>query len=222
MSRDTVGARRLKQPDRTQVTPQCLAGLLVPLRSSRSGLRRSPARRHNLKADALRRGREPRLPRQDGTSASATHLDGRHGSSWTSSADEADALIEGGLVPDLILPDHRSGMTSTDLARMLKEPKPTTPVLLNSGHQAERRTFRRFLIFDTRSRPGNLPCTRSILHSSSWRVRSSASLSRAVAIVFAPAVSGPSPRSSDHARPSRGTTDRSVRGSQFLLRAGSR
>ena len=58
--------------------------------------------------------------------------------------------------------------------------------------------------------------------SNSWRVRSSTSRSRAVAIVFAPAVSGPSPRSSDHARPSRGTTDRSVRGSQFLLRAGSR
>jgi hypothetical protein len=222
MSRDTVGARRLKQTDRTQVTPQCLGG--PPFLSTPAGRGSGGplARRHDLEADALRRGREPRLPRRDGTSAPATQPDGGHGSSWTSSADEADALIEGGLVPDLILPDHRSGMTSTDLARMLKEPKPTTPVLLNSGHQAERRTFRRFLIFDTRSRPGNLPCTRSILHSSSWRVRSSASRSRAVAIVLAPAVSGPSPRSSDHARPSRGTTDRSVRGSRFLLRAGSR
>lgn len=39
----------------------------------------------------------------------------------TSSAEEAHALIEGGLVPDIILTGHISGMTSTDLARVLKE-----------------------------------------------------------------------------------------------------
>ena len=39
----------------------------------------------------------------------------------TSSAEEAHALIEGGLVPDFILTDHISGMTSTDLARVQKE-----------------------------------------------------------------------------------------------------
>jgi hypothetical protein len=122
MSRDTVGARRLKQTDRTQVTPQCLGG--PPFLSAPAGWGSGspPARRHNLKADALRRGREPRLPRQDRTSAPATQLDGGHGSSWASSADEADALIEGGFVPDSILLAHRSGMTSADLARMLKEP----------------------------------------------------------------------------------------------------
>jgi hypothetical protein len=39
----------------------------------------------------------------------------------TSSANEAHALIEGALVPNFILTDHLSGMTSTDLARVLKE-----------------------------------------------------------------------------------------------------
>lgn len=34
---------------------------------------------------------------------------------------EAHALIKGGLVPDFILTDHISGMTSTDLAWVLKE-----------------------------------------------------------------------------------------------------
>ena len=122
MSRDTVGARRLKQADRTQVTPQCLGGPPFLSAPAGRGSRGPLARRNDLKADALRRGREPRLPRQDGTSALATQLDGGHGSSWTSSADEANALIEGGLVPDFILLAHRSGMTSTDLTRMLKEP----------------------------------------------------------------------------------------------------
>jgi CheY-like chemotaxis protein len=61
----------------------------------------------------------------------------------TSSAPVAHALIVGGLVPDVILTDHLlPGMTSTDLAWVLKEQSPTMPVLLNSGHQAERRTFR--------------------------------------------------------------------------------
>jgi hypothetical protein len=39
----------------------------------------------------------------------------------TSSVEEAHAPIEGGLVPDFILTDHISGITSTDLARVLKE-----------------------------------------------------------------------------------------------------
>ena len=39
----------------------------------------------------------------------------------TSPAEEVHALIEGGFVPDVILTDHISGMTSTDLARVLKE-----------------------------------------------------------------------------------------------------
>ena len=46
--------------------------------------------------------------------------------------------------------------------------------------------------------------------------------SRVAALVLAPVVSGPSPRSSDRVRPSRGTTDRSVRGSRSLPRADSR
>jgi hypothetical protein len=43
-----------------------------------------------------------------------------------------------GMDPDLVY----RGRTGTDLARVLKEQWPTTPVLLNSGHQAGRRTFR--------------------------------------------------------------------------------
>jgi hypothetical protein len=39
----------------------------------------------------------------------------------TSSAEEARALIEGGLVPDFIIADHISGMISTDLTWVLKE-----------------------------------------------------------------------------------------------------
>ena len=58
--------------------------------------------------------------------------------------------------------------------------------------------------------------------SSSWRGRSSARRSRRDALVLAPVVSGPSPRSSDRVRPSRGTRDRSVRGSRSLPRVGSR
>jgi len=42
-----------------------------------------------------------------------------------------------GMDPDLVY----RGRTGTDLARVLKEQWPTTPVLVNSGHQAERRTF---------------------------------------------------------------------------------
>jgi hypothetical protein len=39
----------------------------------------------------------------------------------TSSAEEAHALIEDGLVPDFILTDHISDRTSTDLPWLLKQ-----------------------------------------------------------------------------------------------------
>src|SRR5215218_4233765 len=58
--------------------------------------------------------------------------------------------------------------------------------------------------------------------SSSWRGRSSARRSRGDAFVLTSVVSGSSPRSSDRARPRRGTRDRSVPGSRSLPRAGSR
>ena len=52
----------------------------------------------------------------------------------TSSAKEALAPIEGGLVPDVVLTDHlMPGMTSTDLARVVKVRQPAMPVLLISG-----------------------------------------------------------------------------------------
>jgi CheY-like chemotaxis protein len=52
----------------------------------------------------------------------------------TSSAKEALALIEGGLVPDVVLTDHlMPGMTSTDLARVVKVRQPAMPVLRISG-----------------------------------------------------------------------------------------
>src|SRR5829696_9053172 len=57
--------------------------------------------------------------------------------------------------------------------------------------------------------------------SSFWRGRLSAPRSRGDALVLTPAVSGPSPRSNDRARPSRGTRDRLVPGSRSLPRAGS-
>ena len=53
--------------------------------------------------------------------------------------------------------------------------------------------------------------------SSFWRGRLFAPPSRGDARVLAPVVNGPSPRSSNHARPRRGTRDTSVRGSRPLL-----
>ena len=53
----------------------------------------------------------------------------------TSSAEEALALIEGGLSPDVVVTDHlMPGMTGTDLARLLKERRPGMPVLIISGY----------------------------------------------------------------------------------------
>jgi len=53
----------------------------------------------------------------------------------TSSAEEALALIEGGLEPDVVLTDHlMPGLTGTDLARLLKARRPAMPVLIISGY----------------------------------------------------------------------------------------
>jgi nitrogen-specific signal transduction histidine kinase/CheY-like chemotaxis protein len=53
----------------------------------------------------------------------------------TTSAEEALALIEGGLVPDVIITDHlMPGMTGTDLARAVKTKWPAMPVLVISGY----------------------------------------------------------------------------------------
>jgi CheY-like chemotaxis protein/two-component sensor histidine kinase len=53
----------------------------------------------------------------------------------TASAEEALALIEGGLVPDVVITDHlMPGMTGTDLAHVLKGRRPGMPVLIISGY----------------------------------------------------------------------------------------
>jgi CheY-like chemotaxis protein len=53
----------------------------------------------------------------------------------TASAKEALALIEGGLVPDVVITDHlMPGMTGTDLAHVLKGRRPGMPVLIISGY----------------------------------------------------------------------------------------
>ncbi|MFL5188188.1 MAG: response regulator [Microvirga sp.] len=53
----------------------------------------------------------------------------------TASAEEALTLIEGGLVPDVVITDHlMSGMTGTDLARAVRTKRPTMPVLVISGY----------------------------------------------------------------------------------------
>ncbi|WP_457092578.1 PAS domain-containing protein [Microvirga sp. P5_D2] len=53
----------------------------------------------------------------------------------TSSAEEALALIEGGLEPDVVITDHlMPGMTGTELAQMLKQARPRMPVLIISGY----------------------------------------------------------------------------------------
>lgn len=53
----------------------------------------------------------------------------------TDSGEEALALIEGGLVPNVVVTDHlMPGMTGVDLARRLKDKRPTLPVLIISGY----------------------------------------------------------------------------------------
>jgi PAS domain S-box-containing protein len=53
----------------------------------------------------------------------------------TASAEEALGLIEGGLVPDVVITDHlMPGMTGTDLAHVLKGRRPGIPVLIISGY----------------------------------------------------------------------------------------
>jgi CheY-like chemotaxis protein len=51
------------------------------------------------------------------------------------SAEEALALIDGGLAPDVLITDHlMPGMIGTDLAQVLKETRPALPVLIISGY----------------------------------------------------------------------------------------
>jgi PAS domain S-box-containing protein len=51
------------------------------------------------------------------------------------SAEAALALVESGLSPDLLVTDHlMPGMTGTDLARRLREGRPSLPVLVVSGY----------------------------------------------------------------------------------------
>jgi CheY-like chemotaxis protein len=51
------------------------------------------------------------------------------------SAEEALKIVEGGLVPDLLVSDHlMPGMTGSDLARTVMERMPGTPVLIVSGY----------------------------------------------------------------------------------------
>jgi PAS domain S-box-containing protein len=54
------------------------------------------------------------------------------------SAEEALRLIEGGLVPDVLVTDHlMPGMSGADLARLLRISHPTLPVLIVSGYADE-------------------------------------------------------------------------------------
>jgi CheY-like chemotaxis protein len=53
----------------------------------------------------------------------------------TTSAEEALTLIEGGLVPDVVITDHlMPGMTGTDLACAVRTRWPAMPVLVISGY----------------------------------------------------------------------------------------
>jgi PAS domain S-box-containing protein len=53
----------------------------------------------------------------------------------TASAEEALALINSGLAPNVLITDHlMPGMTGNDLAQVLKERRPTLPVLIISGY----------------------------------------------------------------------------------------
>jgi PAS domain S-box-containing protein len=53
----------------------------------------------------------------------------------TSSAEEALELLDGGLVPDVVITDHlMPGMTGADLARVLRERRHGIPVLIISGY----------------------------------------------------------------------------------------
>jgi PAS domain S-box-containing protein len=57
----------------------------------------------------------------------------------TTSAEEALTLIEGGLVPDVVITDHlMPGMTGTDLARAVRTRWPAMPVLVISGYAEDR------------------------------------------------------------------------------------
>jgi CheY-like chemotaxis protein len=51
------------------------------------------------------------------------------------SAEEALRIVEGGLVPDVVITDHlMPGMTGTALARTLRAARPELPVLIISGY----------------------------------------------------------------------------------------
>jgi CheY-like chemotaxis protein len=51
------------------------------------------------------------------------------------SAKEELTLVEGGLLPDVVITDHlMPAMTDTDLARVLKEKRPGMPLLIVSGY----------------------------------------------------------------------------------------